>query len=90
MRTTHDALIDEALSRLITMARYAQVYDECDIRTAEVMIWMDATCEPPPAERPIKRIHDAQPRGVQAKQGSERTLRTLFMQAAATARNFVR
>ena len=54
MRTTYDVLVDEALSRLITMARYAQVYDECDIRTAEVMIWMDATCEPPPAERPTK------------------------------------
>ena len=68
------------------MARYAQVYDECDIRTAEVMIWMDATCEPPPAERPIKRTNDA-PRGVQTKQGSERTL---FMQVATAARNLVR
>ena len=36
------------------MARYAQVYDECDMRTAEVMIWMDTTCEPPPVERPIR------------------------------------
>ena len=90
MRTTHNALVDEALSRLITMARYAQVYDECDIRTAEVMIWMDATCEPPPAERPTKRTNDAQSRGVQTKQGSERTLRTLFMQVATAARNLVR
>ena len=90
MRTTNDAWIDETLSRLIAMARYAQVYDECDIRTAEVMIWMDATCEPPPVERPIKRTNDAQPRGVQTGQGSERTQRTLFMQAAASARNLVR